>query len=88
MKLHFFYATSPRSRHTILDVFKKVTFIDLQKNLLQLIHVISGRNTYGVVSSHYRCGSYKHLYRKTDFSRTKLGLPRYIDRIQHDPHPF
>lgn len=86
MKLRSLRPTNPRSRHAILDVFEEVTSTNPQKNLLQSIRVTSGRNARGVITSHHRCGGHKRLYRKIDFSRTKLGLPRYVDRIQYDPY--
>ena len=45
-----------------------------------------GRNNHGRVTSRFRGGGHKRLYRQIDFRRNKFDVPAKVDRIEYDPN--
>ncbi len=45
-----------------------------------------GRNNHGRVTSRFRGGGHKRLYRQIDFRRNKFDVPAKVDRIEFDPN--
>ena len=53
-------------------------------------HARQGRNNYGRITSRFRGGGHKRLYRQIDFKRDKYGVPGKVAAIEYDPNrtPF
>jgi len=45
-----------------------------------------GRNNQGVITSRFRGGGHKRMYRLIDFRRNKDGVPARVDSVQYDPN--
>lgn len=61
-----------------------------QKNLTCKVHNKAGRNNNGRITSRFRGGRHKRLYRQIDFKRDKYGVPGKVAAIEYDPNrtPF
>jgi large subunit ribosomal protein L2 len=57
-----------------------------EKKLVSKVHNPKGRNNYGRITSRFRGGGHKRLYRKIDFKRDKYGVPGKVHSIQYDPN--
>jgi len=81
--------TSPGRRHgSVLDwseLTDKGRFKPI-KSLLAPLHKSSGRNNQGRITSRFRGGGAKRLYRIIDFKRRKDDIPAKIIRIEYDPN--
>ncbi|MDJ0624748.1 MAG: 50S ribosomal protein L2 [Candidatus Caenarcaniphilales bacterium] len=57
------------------------------KSLKVSIHKSSGRNSQGKITSRFRGGGHKKIYRLIDFLRSdKEGIPSKVDFIDYDPN--
>jgi large subunit ribosomal protein L2 len=45
-----------------------------------------GRNNNGRITSRFRGGGHKKLYRVIDFKRDKVGVPAKVEAIEYDPN--
>jgi large subunit ribosomal protein L2 len=86
MGLRLFRATSPGSRHTILNSFEEITCQEQEKKLLLSNHRSKGRNCRGVITCRQHGGGHKRLYRKVDFYRKKLSRVGYVHATGYDPN--
>jgi large subunit ribosomal protein L2 len=56
------------------------------KALLESKPAKAGRNHYGRITSRFRGGGHKRLYRLIDFKRNKVGVPAKVAAIEYDPN--
>lgn len=56
------------------------------KSLLEPLSKSGGRNNHGRITSRFRGGGHKRLYRVVDFRRDKLGVPGKVVSIEYDPN--
>ena len=54
--------------------------------LVSYLHRPQGRNNSGRITSRFRGGGHKRLYRQIDFRRDKLGVPGKIAQLEYDPN--
>lgn len=61
-----------------------------QKKLTSKVPNKAGRNNNGRITSRFRGGRHKRLYRQIDFKRDKYGVPGKVAAIEYDPNrtPF
>jgi large subunit ribosomal protein L2 len=57
-----------------------------EKSLLAPIHKTGGRNNQGIVTSRFRGGGHKRMYRLIDFKRNKDGVWANVVSIEYDPN--
>lgn len=57
-----------------------------EKKLTKKQDQSGGRNNHGRVTSRFRGGGHKRLYRQIDFKRNKLNVPAKVARIEYDPN--
>lgn len=57
-----------------------------EKTLTESIHSTGGRNNHGRVTSRFRGGGHKKLYRIVDFKRDKTGIAGIVSSIEYDPN--
>jgi large subunit ribosomal protein L2 len=57
-----------------------------EKTLLSPIKKSGGRNHHGVITSRFRGGGHKRMYRQIDFKRKRDGVEGTVLRIEYDPN--
>ncbi len=57
-----------------------------EKGLTKNLPSSGGRNNRGRVTSRFRGGRHKRLYRKIDFKRDKVGIDAKVAGIEYDPN--
>ena len=57
-----------------------------EKGLTESLSQSGGRNNRGRVTSRFRGGGHKRLYRKIDFKRNKVGIDAKVVSIEYDPN--
>ncbi|MFM7841591.1 MAG: 50S ribosomal protein L2 [Nitrospira sp.] len=86
MGLKLYRPTSPGRRGmsavTTGDLAKKRP----EKSLTEFHLRTAGRNNNGRVTSRFRGGGHKRLYRRIDFKRDKAGVPARVASIEYDPN--
>jgi large subunit ribosomal protein L2 len=56
-----------------------------EKSLLEPLPRTGGRNHHGIITSRFRGGGHKRLYRKIDFKRKKDGVEAVVVQVEYDP---
>jgi large subunit ribosomal protein L2 len=74
-----------RRNMTTLDK-SLVTAQKPHKQLVSYQHSAQGRNSHGRITSRFRGGGHKRLYRAIDFKRDKYGVPAKVATIEYDPN--
>jgi large subunit ribosomal protein L2 len=57
-----------------------------EKSLLEPLPKTGGRNHHGIITSRFRGGGHKRMYRKIDFKRKKDGIESIVVAIEYDPN--
>jgi large subunit ribosomal protein L2 len=78
--------TSPGRRGMTTTDKVQVTAKKPFKKLVANKHRKQGRNNNGRITSRFRGGGHKRLYRKIDFKRDKYGVPGKVATIEYDPN--
>jgi len=66
--------------------FSQLTKIEPLKRFTSFSHRAVGRNNKGRVTSHYRGGGVKRLYREIDFKQNKFDIPSVVAALEYDPN--
>jgi large subunit ribosomal protein L2 len=78
---------TPTRRYQTISTFEELTKgNDPVKSLVFRIKRTAGRNSYGRVTSRFRSGGHRKLYRIIDFKRDKFGVPAVVKDIEYDPN--
>ncbi len=86
MAIRAFKPTSPGRRGYTVSDFAEITKTQPEKALLGPMHGTGGRNNQGRVTSRFRGGGHKRMYRIIDFKRQKIGVPAKVAAIEYDPN--
>ena len=86
MALKAYKPTSPGIRGTVLTSREDLWTGKPEKTLVEGIHKSGGRNHHGHITSRFRGGGAKRLYRIIDFRRNKLDMEATVVRIEYDPN--
>jgi large subunit ribosomal protein L2 len=78
--------TSPGRRGMTVNDKAAITADEPYKPLVGFRHRSQGRNNAGRITSRFRGGGHKRLYRTIDFKRDKFGVPGKIATIEYDPN--
>ena len=78
--------TSPGTRFQTVQTFDDVTTQEPHKPLVEKLHQSGGRNNRGELTSWWRGGGHKRMYRIIDFKRDKTGVPARVATIEYDPN--
>jgi large subunit ribosomal protein L2 len=70
---------------TVSD-FSEITRSTPEKSLTKNKHSRQGRNNRGVITSRFRGGGHKQLYRVIDFRRDKRNVIAKVATIEYDPN--
>ena len=86
MGVKVYRPTSPGRRGMSRIVGEKLDKKKPEKNLTEPQSQSGGRNNQGRVTSRFRGGGHKRLYRVIDFKRNKLDVPSKVASIEYDPN--
>jgi large subunit ribosomal protein L2 len=78
--------TSPGTRFQTVPLFDEITTQEPYKPLVEPLHSTGGRNNAGHLTSWWRGGGHKRMYRLIDFKRNKFGIPAKVTTIEYDPN--
>ncbi len=86
MALRAFKPTSAGRRAYTVSDFAEITKTRPEESLLQPIQKSGGRNNQGRVTSRFRGGGHKRMYRMIDYKRDTIGVPAKVVAIEYDPN--
>jgi large subunit ribosomal protein L2 len=78
--------TSPSMRYVERSTFDEITKGKPEKSLLSRKHNKKGHNNLGRITSRFRGGGHKRMYREIDFRRNKVDIPAKVSAIEYDPN--
>lgn len=82
----FYKPITPSRRFYTKRDFSVITSDTPCKQLLEPKPKTGGRNNHGHITSRFRGGGHKRLYRVVDFKRDKIGIPAKVVSIEYDPN--
>jgi len=86
MGIRQFKPVTPATRFRIISDFEEITKKPPEESLLEPLRSQGGRNNQGHVTTRYRGGGHKRMYRRVDFRRNKHGIPGKVTAIEYDPN--
>jgi large subunit ribosomal protein L2 len=86
MGIKTYKPTSPARRFQTVQTFDDITTNDPHKPLVETLHRSGGRNNHGELTSWFRGGGHKRLYRIIDFKRDKKDIPGKVSTVEYDPN--
>jgi large subunit ribosomal protein L2 len=87
MALKQYNPVTPSLRGTVLIDRSELWKGRPVKQLTEGKHSSGGRNNHGRITSRFRGGGHKKLYRYVDFKRrAKFDVPAVVERIEYDPN--
>ena len=78
--------TSPGTRFQTVPTFDEITTQEPHKPLMEPLHSTGGRNNQGHLTSWWRGGGHKRMYRIIDFKRDKRDIPAKVTTVEYDPN--
>src|SRR6267154_2861809 len=86
MPIRKFNPPSPGRRFQTVQVFDEITTSEPHKPLVEPLHQSGGRNNRGELTSWWRGGGHKRMYRIIDFKRDKHDIPAKVSTVEYDPN--
>ncbi|MFQ5423040.1 MAG: 50S ribosomal protein L2 [Phycisphaerae bacterium] len=88
MGVKIYSPTTPGRRQSSVNDFSELTDKRRRpvKSLCRPLPKTGGRNHHGVITSRFRGGGHKRLYRVIDFKRRKDGVSAIVEAIEYDPN--
>ncbi|MEO8032614.1 MAG: 50S ribosomal protein L2 [Gemmatimonadota bacterium] len=86
MSIKKFRPITPGTRFRSVSGFDEITRTTPEKSLLEPLPSQGGRNNQGHVTSRYKGGGHKRMYRIIDWKRNKYGIPAKVSEIEYDPN--
>ena len=86
MPIRKYNPTSPGQRFQTVQTFDEITTQEPHKPLVEPMHRTGGRNNQGTLTSWWRGGGHKRMYRIIDFKRDKRDIPAKVSTIEYDPN--
>jgi large subunit ribosomal protein L2 len=86
MAIRKYQPTSAGRRFQTVQVFDEITTSTPHKPLTEPNRKSGGRNNRGEITSWWRGGGHKRLYRIIDFKRDKRDIPGKVATIEYDPN--
>jgi len=81
-----FKPTTSTLRFTVSSDFAEITKSKPEKSLLRPVKKTGGRNVNGRITSRYRGGGHKRMYRMVDFKRNRVDEEAEVLAIEYDPN--
>ena len=86
MPIKIYKPTSPARRYHTVLVNDDITTSKPHKPLVEKLDQSGGRNNHGEITSWWRGGGHKRLYRNIDFKRDKHDIPAKVSTVEYDPN--
>src|SRR5512139_3677434 len=86
MPIRSFKPTSAGTRFRTVQTFDEITATEPHRPLTESLHRSGGRNNRGELTSWWRGGGHKRMYRVIDFKRDKRDIPGRIVTVEYDPN--
>ena len=86
MPIRKYNPTSPGTRFKTVQTFDEITTNEPYRPLTENLHRSGGRNNQGELTSWWRGGGHKRLYRIIDFKRDKKDIPAKVSTVEYDPN--
>ncbi len=86
MPIRSFKPTSAGSRFRTVQTFEEITTSEPYRPLTENLHRSGGRNNRGELTSWWRGGGHRRLYRVIDFKRDKRDIPAKVSTVEYDPN--
>ncbi|MFQ5648368.1 MAG: 50S ribosomal protein L2 [bacterium] len=86
MGIKTFRPKTPTLRHKSVLTFEEITKVTPEKSLVRPLKKSGGRNNHGHITTRFRGGGHKRLYRLVDFRRNKDNVPARVAAIEYDPN--
>jgi large subunit ribosomal protein L2 len=86
MPIRNFRPTSPGTRFQTVQTFDEITTSEPYRPLTEKLERSGGRNNHGELTSWWRGGGHKRLYRIIDFKRDKKNIPAKVSTVEYDPN--
>jgi large subunit ribosomal protein L2 len=86
MAIRKYNPTSPGTRFQTVQTFDDITTQEPYKPLVEALKSTGGRNNKGHLTSWWRGGGHKRMYRIIDFKRDKRDIPAKVATIEYDPN--
>src|SRR5438874_4617647 len=86
MPIRKYKPTSAGQRFQTVQVFDDITTTEPHKPLVEPLHRSGGRNNRGELTSWWRGGGHKRMYRIIDFKRDKRDIPAKVSTVEYDPN--
>ena len=86
MPIRKYKPTSAGRRFQSVQTFEDITVDRPHKPLVETLARSGGRNNSGSLTSWWRGGGHKRLYRIIDFKRDKKDIPGKVSTIEYDPN--
>ncbi|MBK8261824.1 MAG: 50S ribosomal protein L2 [Nannocystis sp.] len=86
MGIKVYRPTSPGRRNMSVNTRDAVTTDEPHKPLVGRVSSKAGRNNNGRITSRFRGGGHKRLYRTIDFRRDKYGVSGVVATVEYDPY--
>ena len=86
MPIRKYNPTSPGVRSKTSLTFDEITTNEPYGPLTEKLDRSGGRNNQGHLTSWWRGGGHKRLYRIIDFKRDKKGIPGKVSTVEYDPN--
>src|SRR6187402_1802600 len=86
MPIRKYNPTSPGQRFQTVQTFDEITTTEPHKPLVEPLHRSGGRNNQGELTSWWRGGGHKRMYRIIDFKRDKRDIPATVATVEYDPN--
>ena len=86
MPIRKFNPTSAGQRFQTVQTFDEITTSEPHKPLMEPLPSTGGRNNRGHLTSWWRGGGHKRMYRIIDFKRDKRDIAAKVSTIEYDPN--
>jgi large subunit ribosomal protein L2 len=86
MTIRKYNPTSPGVRGKTSLTFDEITTSEPYAPLTENLHRSGGRNNQGHLTSWWRGGGHRRLYRIIDFRRDKRDIPGKVSTVEYDPN--
>jgi large subunit ribosomal protein L2 len=86
MAIRKYNPTSPGVRAKTSLTFDDITTSEPYAPLTENLHRSGGRNNQGHLTSWWRGGGHRRLYRIIDFKRDKKDIPGKVSTVEYDPN--
>ena len=86
MGIRQFKPVTAGTRFRMVADFSEITKTEPESTLVEPIKKTGGRNNKGHITTRWRGGGHKRLYRRIDFRRNKPGIPAKVTAVEYDPN--